>query len=124
MRRVRIFLEGPKDVYFLHEWILNTYASQFNRASNPIAATISKLQLGAVSIKRFVATTLMFMTTKNYYDVLHEVSEWAERANCYYVIAQILPNEDGKKFYYMMKGNVPLQNTIDEIISRPNDTLV
>ena len=67
-------------------------------------------------ISRFVRSTVVFSTASGYFDTLQVLNGWLSASGITYVVAQILPNEDGKRFYYMVKPNQSLQNEVNILI--------
>ena len=90
------------------------------RSRRALTALISILvhSLQSPNVKKFVASSLMFTTTRNYFEVVNAMNVWSNRAGTYFSIAQILPNEDGRRYYYTMSPNPDLQREVDDLYNR------
>lgn len=75
-------------------------------------------QLNVTMVNRFVASTLVFGTNRNYFEVLQVINQWAAVNRVWFVIGQILPNEDRVRFYYTMRKDNSLQAAVDDYMSR------
>ncbi len=73
-------------------------------------------RLGSRSVRRCVASSIIFSTERGYFDVIALIKAWAERYGAYFVISQILPNEDKARFYYTYSRNEALQSYVDELL--------
>ena len=67
-------------------------------------ASLLNSNLKAESIRRYLKNTIVFSTSKNYFEVIIAVKAWAEQNGVYFVITQALPNEDGVRYYYTRRG--------------------
>lgn len=85
-----------------------------------LAALMSTLvhNLQSPLVRRYVASSLMFTTSHNYFEVVNAMNAWSNRTGTYFSIAQILPNEDGRRYYYTMVTNPELQREIDDLYHR------
>lgn len=72
-------------------------------------------RLGSRFVRRCVASSIIFSTERGYFDVIVLIKAWAERSGAYFVISQILPNEDKARFYYTYSRNEALQSYVDEL---------
>ena len=68
------------------------------------------------SVRRFVQTTLVFGTERGYFEVLAAVKSWSDSCSAFFVVSQIMPNEDGRRFYYTMRKNESLQQEVDVLV--------
>lgn len=102
----------------LYQLSYDVDSSEENSTEAALVALIAFLvkNLGSTRVRRPVRTTIVFDTAKGYFEVLNLIAEWAKASNAYYTLSQILPHEDGKRFYYMMKVNADLQTTVDEYV--------
>ena len=95
----------------------NAYVTSPGQALERLVSALVH-QLDATMINRFVASTLVFGTTRNYFEVLQVINQWAEANRVWFVIGQILPNEDRVRFYYTMRKDASLQAEVDDYMSR------
>lgn len=78
--------------------------------------------LNSTLIKRPTATTLVFGSSLGYFDVARIIGAWAAANQVYFVVSQILPHEDGLRFYYYLRENTTLQMAVDACVRRIRQT--
>lgn len=75
-------------------------------------------RLNSTIIRRPAETTIVFDSVLGYFDVMRIIGEWADLCHVCFAASQMLPHEDGKRFYYMLRGNANLQEAVDVCVRR------
>lgn len=100
--------------------VQNATPETSDRALRSLIAMLVQ-RLGSRSVRRFVASSIVFSTDRGYFDVIAGIKTWAEMSNVCFVIAQIMPNEDKARFYYTYSRNESLQSYVDELLVKAKD---
>ena len=95
--------------------VQNATSDASDRALKYLIAMLVQ-RLGSRFIRRFVASSIVFSTERGYFDVIAGIKAWAERADAFFVIVQIMPNEDKARFYYTYSKKEALQSYVDELL--------